>query len=142
MRQATLLVADDLTYTLTGKLSILGVYQSDIVIPHDPYFVNQLVFFFAIETPPDDPCLSVELVVTLPGDGGERRLSLPVANFVTTPADKSRWTIKYPLLFQGLLLHKGQIEAKVIHEKGEISVAAPYVNLQPPVISPAPNSKP
>ena len=41
------------------------------------------------------------------------------------------WCLKYPLLFTTPILRPGPVEAKVIHEKGEISTAAPFIVLRP-----------
>jgi hypothetical protein len=127
-RQASVFVADDFTYSLNGKFNLFGVYTADIAIVADPSVANQLVFLFEIETPPDEPFESLELSVTLPG-GDTRRLPLPLENFRPTSSDKIRWNLKYPLLFPTPTLRPGPIEAKVIHEKGEISVVAPVIAL-------------
>ena len=44
-------------------------------------------------------------------------------------ADKKRWCLKYPWLIKNAVLNQGYIEAKVIHERGEIVLAAPYISL-------------
>lgn len=92
---------------------------------------SQLVFAFVIEAPPEDPYQSIQISVTLPG-GDTRSLDLPVSKFVAGEADKKRWCLKYPLLFLNPVLRPGQIEAKVIHEKGEIITVAPFVILKHP----------
>jgi hypothetical protein len=127
-RQATVLVADDWVTALSGKVTISGVYGTDMSIPVDPFMASQLVFAFVIETSPEDPYQSIEIRVTLPG-GDTRSLHLPVGKFISGEADKKRWCLKYPLLFRNPVLRPGPIEAKVIHEKGEIITAAPFVIL-------------
>jgi hypothetical protein len=131
VRQATVLVADEWTTTLSGKFTLSGVYGTDIHISHDPYFANQLVFAFIIETAPDDPYQAIQLSVTLPG-GDHRRVDLPLARFVAGESDKIRWCLKFPLLFASAILRPGSIEAKVIHEKGEILTATPSIVLREP----------
>ena len=131
-RRATVIVSDDASYTLAGKLTLSGVYSSDIQIPVTPYLANQLIFTFLIEAPPDDPCKIVELYVSMPNNGGERRLALPVSQFKLSPSDKVRWTVKYPLLFAGPILTPGAIDARVFHEKGEIVATAPHIMLLAP----------
>ena len=130
-RQASVLVADDWTTTLSGKITIQGIYGTDLYIPADPFFANQLVFVFITETAPDDPFEKLELYVQMPG-GDSRHLPINLSRLVQGLADQRRWCLKHPLLFTNPILRPGIIEAKVIHEKGEISTAAPYVTLREP----------
>jgi hypothetical protein len=134
-RQATVLVSDELTSTLTGKLHILGVYTGDIVIPVNPTPVAQLIFLFVIESDPDDPFKKIELRVELPG-GAATEFQVPVDSFVLSTSDKTRWSLRFPLLFQNALLQPGNIKAIVIHDKGEIVTAAPSVILRSPLPTP------
>jgi hypothetical protein len=126
MRQATVLVADDWSHTLTGKFNLVGAYNTDISIPLDPTLAAQLVFLFIVETSTDDPFQKLEVHVALPG-GDSRHLVLPLHQFVLRPSDQRRWCVRYPLLFLNPLLRPGPIEATVIHEKGTISTAAPFI---------------
>jgi hypothetical protein len=130
MRQASVMVADELTFSLNGKFNVFGVYTTAIHIPADPSHTTQLIFLFIIETSPDDPYQMLSLHVQLPG-GDSRFLSLSIPNLRPGLADQQqRWCLKYPLLFQNPILRPGPIEAKVIHEKGEILTAAPFIILQ------------
>jgi hypothetical protein len=132
MRQASVLVADEFAYTLSGKFNIFGIYTSDIYIVGDPTVGSQLIFVFLIETSPDDPYQNLELRVELPG-GDFRRLSLgPLSRFVPEVSDQRRWSLKYPLLFVNPILRPGPIEATVIHEAGVISTATPFIVVRPP----------
>ncbi|SRR6266851_3317496 len=131
-RQATVIVSDEMTSSLTGKLHILGAYTGDIVIAADPTFVGQLVFLFIMESDPDDPFKKVELRVELPG-GSTAGIQVPVQMFMPSPSDQIRWTLRYPLLFQNAALRPGPITAKVIHDKGEILAAAPFIILRAPL---------
>jgi hypothetical protein len=128
MRQATVIVSDEFTYTLNGKQNVFGMYTGEIQIPSDPFIGHQLVFLFVIETSPDDPYQRLALHVELPG-GDSRNLELPINKFVPGISDQRRWCLKYPLLFSAPILRPGPIEAKVIHEQGEISTAAPFISL-------------
>jgi hypothetical protein len=132
MRQASVIVCDDVTFTLNGKMNIHGVYTTDIGIPYDPYMGSQLVFVFLVETSPDDPYKALELSVELPGGGQKLRMPIVVPGLRPTASDQIRWTFRYPLLLTVPVLHPGPIVAKVIHEKGEISAAAPVVVLNVP----------
>jgi hypothetical protein len=129
-RQATVFVADEFTYSLNGKFNVFGIYGSDINIPLDPFITSQLIFVFVIETAPDDPYQSLSMHVTLPG-GDARHLEIPLPRLIAGISDQKRWCLKYPLLFTNPILRPGPVEAKVIHEKGEISTAAPFIVLRP-----------
>jgi hypothetical protein len=130
-RQATLVVADDASYTLTGKINLSGIYPTDINIPRNPTFAGQLVFMFVIETEPNDPYRQISLRVELPG-GDSRQLELQVGTFKDGESDKIRWCLKFPLLFQNPVLRPGPIAASVIHDKGIILTVAPSLVLRPP----------
>ena len=54
MRRASVIVADELTLHMNGKVNLTGVYSNDIVIPASPILVSQLMFLFIIEASPDD----------------------------------------------------------------------------------------
>lgn len=128
-RQATVVVADDALYSLSGKLNLSGVYGTDISIPFDPTHAAQLIFCFIIEAEPDDPYQQIVVRVELPG-GDSRQMQLAMHTFVSGEADKIRWCVKYPLLFQAPALKPGPILASVLHEKGIIITAAPFIVLR------------
>jgi hypothetical protein len=135
MRQASVIVCEDVTYTLSGKMNIQGVFTTDIGIPFEPYIAVQLVFVFLIETSPDDLFQKLELSVELPG--GQQSLRHPINIPALRPAagDSLRWSLKTPLLFPSVILHPGPIVTKVIHDKGEITTAAPFIVLNKPATS-------
>jgi hypothetical protein len=142
MRQATVLVSEDLTYALNGKMNIHGVFTTDIGIPFEPYLASQLVFVFLVETSPDDPYKMLEFSVELPGGQQNLRQSLMVPGLRPSAGDQLRWSFKYPLLFSAPILRPGPIIAKVIHDKGEISTAAPFIVLNVPPKPPTNSSEP
>jgi hypothetical protein len=124
-RTAYLLVADDLRFALTGKLDLHGIYTGDIVIPSEKLVANQLVFLWMLETDVKDPFQLLTLEITLPQAEPNRfSLSLPAQ---TIPEGRTRWHMKHPQLIQPAILRPGRIEAKVIHEKGEIPVTGPWI---------------
>lgn len=135
-RQATVLVSDELTYSLNGKLNLFGVYTGDISIVQNPTIGVQLIFLFIIETSPDDLYRSLHLNVTLPG-GDARDFDLAMPNLAASISDKARWCLKYPLLFANPILFPGPIVASVTHEKGRLLVSGPTI-----VLSPVPEPKP
>jgi hypothetical protein len=44
--KASVVAADEAAYSVSGKISIFGIYGTDISIPTDPTVATQLVFFF------------------------------------------------------------------------------------------------
>jgi hypothetical protein len=132
MRQAALLVADEVTFSLNGKLNIFGTYTADIGIQTNPTPLTQLIFLFVIETDPGDPYVRLEVNVTLPG-GDQRHQSIITSRLIATPSDQRRWILRYPFLFTNPILRPGPIEAKVIHDQGEIIAAAPSIVMIPPL---------
>jgi hypothetical protein len=133
-RKASVLVADEVLFSLTGKANLLGIYTTDIGVVA-PSAANQLVFFFTIETGIDEPFRSLLLEVKLPESEPVR---LPVTLTATIPtAGKTTTIYRWPLLVQAPTLRPGPIEVKVIHERGEISVAAPWIVMtSPPITKP------
>lgn len=136
-RQASVLVSDELYVSLVGKFVAHGIYTSDLTIAAEQLFAPQLVFLFQIGTDTDDPFERLQVQVTLPRQS-PRVADIPVVP-VTSAPERSRWTIHWPLLVQNIMLCPGSIEAKVIHERGEILIPAPRITLapdQPPPASP------
>lgn len=126
-RQASVLVSDDLYVSLIGKFIINGLFTTDIVIPIDPTIAVQLVFLFQIETDIDDPFEKLQLQVTLPGQP-PTTADIQLAPFIPA-AGRTRWLLHWPLLVRQAVLRPGRIEAKVIHERGEILTTTPWISL-------------
>jgi hypothetical protein len=135
-RTAVVLISDELTFSMNGKFNILGMYTGDIFIPADPTPVAQLVFLFVIETAPDDPYQSLVLEIALPDGGGGTKVQIAMQQLVLTHSDQRRWILRQPVLVQNAILRPGPIEAKVIHERGEITPATPSILLNPPLRPP------
>jgi len=127
-RQASVLVCDDLLVALNGKFTMLGMYTADIVIPTDPSISGQLVFLFVVETDIKDPFRSVTLQVALP-ESAPTRFQIPIMPPLDVHPDRERLIVRWPLVVSPAILKPGKIEAKVIHETGEINAAAPWVLL-------------
>jgi hypothetical protein len=127
-RFATVLVADEIYYNLHGKAILQGIYNADIGISSEEQRAQQLIFFFMVETDIQNPFRSLQVRVTLPGND-------PVVSPVPilwpwpqgVPPDRVRMFIKWPLLIPSPVLRPGRIEAKAIHESGEISAAVPWI---------------
>jgi hypothetical protein len=138
-RQASLIVADEIYYNLYGKAILQGIYHADLTIPIDPSLSPQLIFYFMAETDIAEPFRMLIAEVTLPGNAPVRNPVnlIPPQALIGLSPDRSRAFYRHPLLVSGPLLHPGRIEAKLIHESGEITVGAPWIvlNSPPPVLS-------
>lgn len=127
-----LLVADEIFYNLHGKAVLQGIYHTDLTIPGEQITAPQLIFFFVIETDLSNPFHSIQVEVTLPGAEPVRQpVLIPPPQFITAQAnsqpERTRFYLRHPLLIQTPTLRAGRIEAKVIHEAGEIIVGAPWI---------------
>jgi hypothetical protein len=84
-----------------------------------------------------DPFQSLMLEVTLPGSDPVRQ-PVPIFPNIVAASNpgRSRFFYRQPLLIPGPTLRAGHIEAKVIHEKGEIVVGSPWIILHPSAAKP------
>ena len=135
-RLAALIIADEVYYNLHGKAILQGIYNTDLIIPVEPTQAPQLIFYFIIETDISEPFESLKVEVTLPGSAPHSSFVLvPPPQFLRTQAetqkDRSRWYTRFPLLIPAPQLRPGKIEARVIHEKGEIPVTTHWIVLNP-----------
>lgn len=132
-RQASLIAADEIYFNLYGKSILQGVYHGDLTIPALSHPLPQLIFYFMAETSLDDPFHSLIAEVTLPGNQPVRNMVALIPPEVLKAVDRQRARAYYrhPLLVPAPILHPGQIEAKLIHESGEIIVGAPWIILNP-----------
>jgi hypothetical protein len=138
-RRATVLVADELLVSLNGKFNLLGMYAADILIPANPTTAAQLVFLFLIETDVEDPFRSLTLEVSLPGSTPNRLEVGPLPTVSVLPG-RRQWNIRWPFLIPLPVLRPGHIEAKVVHEKGELIASAPWISIAtatPPPAAPS-----
>jgi len=133
-RQALMLVADEIYYNLQGKAILQGIYTTDLIIPTDPTPVRQLLLFFVIETDLSEPFTSLNVEITLPGSTPVRNaVFVPPPQFLATlqqtQPGRTRFFVRHPVLIQNPILRPGLIEAKVIHESGEIAVTGQWIEL-------------
>ena len=118
-RRASILVADDILFSLGGKAYLQGVYLNDISIPADQVVAPQLVFMFLFETEIENRFSSITLEVTLPGNDAVKA-PVPIAPTAITHPDRTHISYRLPMLLQAPILRPGRIEARIIHEGGEI----------------------
>jgi hypothetical protein len=136
-RKAIMLVADEMYFNLNGKAILQGIYPGDLVMPTDPSTAPQLIFYFVIETDINDPFKSLIVEVTLPeSQPVQQAVFVPQFRPIVFPPEKTRITCRQPLLIQNPILRAGRIEARIIHENGELQVGGPWIMLA----SPAPKS--
>lgn len=133
--QSTLLVCDDVRFEFNGKAILVGVYTADIVIPISPFTAGQIYFFFSFECGVDEIPKSLAFEVTLPG---QKPLRWPVhiSPDIKIPEDRRTAYVRQPCPVFSPQLIAGRIEAKVIHDRGEISVGAPWIVHMPPTSIP------
>jgi hypothetical protein len=127
-RRAFVTVCDELYYSMSGRVMMQGIYLQDIVIADEQLQLNQLVFFFTIQTLKSNPFRALSLSVKVP-DGEPVMGPIPISEQVSGAADDRRRiiVIKQPLLLGRPLLKPGKIETKVIHESGEIDAGGIWV---------------
>lgn len=128
-RHASMIVADELLTSMNGKQVLSGIYTADIVIPYGGVAPPQLVFYFIIETDINDPFDRITIELALPG---EPPISIPSPQIEPPPQPtgqekRSRQILRVPALLNFPRLNAGKIHAKIIHDKGEINVAAPWI---------------
>lgn len=130
-RSASIIVCDDFFYSIAGKVTLSGVYVQDIVIPASETTVNQLVFFFTIETPKERPFKSLTLKIQFPGS---EPILAPVVIMprMVGPEDplRKKITIKQPMLVQQVVLRPGRIRATALHDEGELDAGGIWIALQ------------
>ncbi len=131
-----MLVSDDLLFSLSGKITALGIYTSDIALQTIPAAVPQLAVLFVIECGAADPFQSLTLEVSVPGEAVPRVQPWAILR-PPLPSERTRIIYRVPFLLQNLKLVPGQIKARVIHEKGIIEVGGPWIAALPQGPAPA-----
>jgi hypothetical protein len=126
-RTADFFVCDDVLVSMNGKLTLLGIYGTAIVIPSDPTTVGQLFVLFQIGSPITKPFKQLRLQISLPGEQSPRTLDVPLQSIVSTtgpfysaPPGQSKLTVRFAFSLAQVVLKPGAMEMKVIHEEGEI----------------------
>jgi hypothetical protein len=130
-RTASVVVCDEILFGLTGKSFLQGLYTGDITIPGDQLSVNQLVFYFTVETPKSNPFKKITLRVVPP--------YMPAAQydvpFESVPEiankDRPKMIVRAPLLMQQLLLRPGKVETTVLTESEELDAGGIWVTSVP-----------
>jgi hypothetical protein len=130
-RTASVIVCDDILFGLTGKIFLNGVYTSDITIPGDQLSLNQLVFYFTIETPKSKPFKRIILNVTPPYTPAAQ-YDVPIESVAPiVNQDRPKMILRAPLLMQQLVLRPGKIETMVITESEELDAGGIWITSVP-----------
>lgn len=128
--QVILLVCDDLRLEFNGKTILVGVYNGDIIIPFSPFAAGQLYFIFNFECDVSEIPRNLTFEITLPGQK-PLQWPCPIPQDVKIPNERKKAYVRQPCPIFGPVLNEGRIEAKVIHDMGEIEVAAPWIVQMP-----------
>lgn len=129
-RVASLIVADDILFSIGGKAYLQGVYLNDLSIPAKGILIPQLAVMFSATADGEDQFESVTLEVTLP-ENEPVRMTMPVQK-VPVPEGRRRISYFWPMMLRSIVLNPGKIGAKVIHERGEIDIVSLWITLVPP----------
>ncbi|MCX7361150.1 MAG: hypothetical protein NTV97_04615 [Alphaproteobacteria bacterium] len=125
----TLLVCDDVMYSITGKVSVFGVYTGDIGIPNDAHLAPQLIFFFVIDGDLSErPILPLKLEIKLPEEDARSVMISPPILPNPAPEGRTKWYMRHPFLVSSAILRPGRIEAKIVYDGEDISLSAPWIS--------------
>lgn len=129
--QASVLAADEVTFSVNGKLNVFGIYAHDIVIPQQFHVISQLVYLFIVEGDASDSPKSLRLEITSPGQGVRYQdIELP-PNRISLPPHRTRWTIQVPVLISPAIMQPGKVIARVYIDGQPIEIPGPWVVLLP-----------
>jgi hypothetical protein len=126
-RTASVFVCDEVLFSLTGKVQVIGMYTQDIVIPSEELPVNQLVFFFTVHTLRTDPFHSLKFRIDFPGSNPIEYEIPPFVAQATQDHRRKQIIYRQPVLTQQQILRPGRIVASVIHERGEIEAGGFWI---------------
>jgi hypothetical protein len=126
--KASFLVCDDLLYSLTGKVNLVGIYAQDIVIPADELLMQQLIFFFVLEMPKDKVFKKISFRIELP-QSDPLDFPIPVLVRKSSEVDERRKMLawRHPVLVQQPILRLGRISASVVHEGRRLDAGGIWV---------------
>jgi hypothetical protein len=126
-RDAMFFLCDDVLVALSGKMTIAGMYTSDIIIPNEGIQIAQLVAVFTIRTPMETPFQKLVLQISMPGEENPQQIDLSGQSKSASIPGRTTLNYKLPFLIGNPILHSGPIEAKVIHESGEMLAGRHWV---------------
>src|ERR1700689_5407102 len=113
MYKAAVLVCDDVVYSVTNKLSVGGIYNTDILIPAENTPVTHLVFFFLVECDLTEMPHTLLVEITFPGAQPNRTIT-PIVPVTLLPPDRTKWLMRYPVVVAAPVLRTGHVEIKIV----------------------------
>ncbi len=127
-RKASAFVCDEALFSLTGKITISGLYTQDIVIVSNEQQINQLVFLFTVETSKSQPFKSAMLKIAFPGGDPVLVPMMTVIHPASIDDDRRKSMVfRQPVLVPMPILRPGRIVASVLHEDGEMEAGGFWV---------------
>lgn len=136
-RRAYVVVCDELLFSITNKLYLNGVYSTDITIPGDDLMLNQLVFYFTVETPKENPPSTIILRAVPPGGKfTELEINVQAVPQVPNPG-RPKMILRAPLLVQNILIRPGKIETSAIVDGEELDAGGIWITSVPKRPEPA-----
>lgn len=122
----SLLICDDMSFTLTGKVDLRGVYTSDISISSAGIPISQLVAYVFVEGELSElPTTTVQVDVSVPG-AQVSTVSFPPHVPPGLPG-RTSWFLRTPLLIQNIRLQPGKIVGTVRHGDATLTLHGPWI---------------
>ncbi|MCR4303837.1 MAG: hypothetical protein NUV63_06370 [Gallionella sp.] len=149
-RFLTAIFCDDIRQEIGGKLSFMGCYQGELIVPMAPVALPKLCLYATIWTPKDRPFKSLMLRVVQDDDKELARLEIPEVGLaeVSLILDETatRKTVSTAIVFSPFAIEKPtSLRLMATTEEGEIigpRLLIKVVAAQEPAAQPAVKSKP
>lgn len=134
---ANLLICDDLMFSLSGKMTAIGIYTGDIGIPTSEHRTGQLIFMFMLQGDlTEQPTEPMVLEVTFPGEQPHSMtLPPPVFGQNFEGSGRTKWFQRTPFMIQNVILRPGQIKTRIRYGKLELNPGSPWITAQDQVAS-------
>lgn len=94
-RYITAILCDDIRQELGNKYSLMGCYQSELVVPVAPTVLPKLCIFASIYTPKDRPFKSLLFRVVQDDDKELARVEMPTEGLTVTSKNHDDTSTKY-----------------------------------------------
>jgi hypothetical protein len=110
-------------------MTLVGIYNTEIVIPQLEQPTGQLVFYFVVHCDLTERPNVLTLEVTLPGEAPR---AMPVMIGVPPPPmeGRQRWMIQLPFPIMQPVLRPGRIEGRVLFDGANpVDIRGPWISL-------------
>jgi hypothetical protein len=137
-RYAFVIPCQDVRFEFDGKLTLVGMFTSNIGIPAAPTVIPQLSFLVLIEGDLSEYLQSLKIEILLPGTPEPTKLEVPVPPIPQPmPLEgQSKWRFQMPIILANVVLYPGRIVFRIIHDQGELEVGARWVVIGQPTMPP------